>query len=159
MEVEFEVKMTSKVLYDYLLHHMYTSLTGIFGTMVGILLVANFILNHSMVSLILGLVIIAYLPWTLFLKSKQQMLNTPAFQKPLHYKMTDAGVEVSQGDEMQLQKWETMVKAISTRGSIILYTSKVNASIFPRKDLQELTPNVIEMLSTHMPPNKLKIKA
>ncbi|MEG1848792.1 MAG: YcxB family protein [Lachnospiraceae bacterium] len=159
MEVEFDVHMTSKMLYDYMLYHMYTSFSGIFGTLIGILLIVNFVMKENMITLLLGIVVIAYLPWTLFLKAKQQMLATPAFKEPLHYKMTDEGVSVSQGDSVEMQTWDTMLKAVSTRGSILLYTSKGKASIFPRKDLQGQTAGVIEMISTHMPPNKVKIRA
>ena len=51
-----------------------------------------------------------------------------------------------------------MTKATSTGKSIILYTSPVNASIFPRADLKEKEVAVIEMISTHMPPKKVKIR-
>ena len=72
--------------------------------------------------------------------------------------MTEEGIEVSQDGEVQKQKWEDMDRAVSTQRSLIVYTSRVNASIFPKQDLGELTPGVIEMISTHMPPSKVKIK-
>ena len=109
--------------------------------------------------LIAGIVLLAYLPWSLFLKSKQQMLSTAAFQNPLHYRMTEEGVEISQGEAKEFQKWEHMWKATSTGKSIILYTSPVNACIFPRADLKGNEVAVIEMISKHMPVNKVKIKA
>lgn len=86
------------------------------------------------------------------------MMNTPAFKEPLHYKLTEEGMEVSQGEEVQTQKWTDMYKAVSTPKSLIVYTSRVNASIFPKQDLGELTPGVIEMISTHMPPSKVSIR-
>ena len=85
-------------------------------------------------------------------------MNTPAFKEPLHYKLTEEGIEVSQGEQVQMQKWEDMYKAVSTQRSLIVYTSRLNASIFPRQDLAELTPGVIEMIATHMPPSKVKIR-
>ena len=72
--------------------------------------------------------------------------------------MTEDGIEVSQNDEVQSQKWEDMYKAVSTFRSIIVYTSKVNASIFPKKDLGEKSSAVIQIISTHMPPNKVRIR-
>lgn len=158
MEVEFDVKIKAGDLYDYMLCHTYSGLAGIMGTIVGILLIANFFMNGGFISAIAGVVVVLYLPWTLFLKAQQQAKCTPAFKKPLHYKMTDKGIEISQGDEMQNQAWADMVKAISTRNSIIVYTSKINASIFPKRDLGEKAASVIEMISTHMPPQKVKIK-
>lgn len=158
MELEFDVKITASALYDYMLRHTYYSMSGLLGTIAGALMIVWFFAEGGVIFLIAGAVILLYLPWTLFIKSRQQMVNTPAFKKPLHYRMTDEGIEVSQGEEKQMQKWEDMYKAVSTPKSIIVYTSRINASIFPKADMGELTPSVIEMISTHMPPAKVKIR-
>lgn len=158
MEVEFDVKITPGVLYDYMLYHTYTSPAGLIGAGAGALMVVAFFMGAGALSLIFGIIVLAYLPWTLFIKSRQQYLSNPAFKNPLHYKMTQEGVSVSQNEEEQGQKWEDMYKAVSTPRSLILYTSPVNASIFPKKDLGEKTFGVIEMISTHMPPKKVKIR-
>lgn len=159
MEVEFDVKITPGALYDYMLFHTYTSPSGLLGAAVGALFVTTFFMGAGVLCLIAGLVILFYLPWTLFIKSRQQYLANPAFKMPLHYKMTEEGMEVSQNGEVQSQKWEDMFKAVSTPRSLIVYTSRVNASIFPKKDLQENTAAVIRMISTHMPPRKVKIRS
>lgn len=159
MEVEFDIKVTPGVLYDYLLYHTYTSASGLIGAVVGALLVVAFFMGSGVLCLIAGIIILAYLPWTLFIKSRQQYLANPAFKNTLHYKLTEEGIEVSQNDEVQSQKWEDMYKAVSTPKSLILYTSPVNASIFPKRDLGEKAPGVIEIISTHMPPKKVKIRS
>ncbi len=158
MEVEFDVKITPGILYDYMLFHTYTSASGLIGSVVGALLVTAFFMGYGVLFLIAGAVILLYLPWTLFIKSRQQYLSNPSFKTPLHFKMTEEGVEVSQKGEMQSQRWEDMYKAVSTPRSLILYTTPVNASIFPRKDLGEKSVGVIQMISTHMPPKKVKIR-
>lgn len=159
MELEFDVKVNSKVLYDYMLHHTYGSFQGVLGTAVGALMLVGFAVTKYVIWLIAGVVLLVYLPWSLFLRSKQQMLNTPAFKEPLHYRMTEQGVEISQGEAKEFQTWDHMYKATSTGKSIILYTSAVNACIFPREDLKENEVAVIEMISKHMPAKKVKIKA
>lgn len=159
MELEFDVKVNSKVLYDYMLHHTYSSFQGVMGSAVGALMVFGFAATGYVIWLIAGIVLLAYLPWSLFLKSKQQMLSTAAFQEPLHYRLSEEGVEISQNGAKEFQKWEHMQKAVSTKKSIILYTSKVNACIFPREDLKEKEEAVIEMISTHMPIGRVKIRA
>ena len=159
MELELEIKIDAKVLYDYMLHHTYGSFQGVLGTAIGALMIIGFISTQYVIWLIGGLVLLAYLPWSLFLRSKQQMINTPAFQEPLHYRITEQGVEISQNEKKEFQSWEQMVKATSTRKSIILYTSKVNASIFPRKDLGEKEVLLIEMISKHMEAKRVKIKS
>lgn len=85
------------------------------------------------------------------------MLN-PAFKKTLHYKMSDEGVSVSDGNDAMTVEWKDMFKAYSTNQSIILATGKNNAWIFPKHDLGEKRFDVIEMISTHMSPDKIRIK-
>ncbi len=158
MEVEFDIKITPGVLYDYLLYHTYTSASGLIGSAAGALLVAAYFMGSGVPCLIAGIVILAYLPWTLFIKSRQQYLANPAFKEMLHYRLTEEGIEVSQNGEIQNQKWEDMYKAVSTSRSLILYTSPINASIFPRKDLGDKAFGVIQMISAYMPPKKVKIR-
>lgn len=121
-------------------------------------MVVTFFIGYGVLFLIGGAVILAYLPWTLFIKSRQQYLSNPAFKNPLHYQMDEKGVTVAQNGERQSQSWENMYKAVSTPRSLILYTSPVNASIFPKKDLGEKALSVTQMISTHMPPKKVKIR-
>lgn len=159
MEIEFDVRITPGILYDYMMHHTYSHMAGLMGSLVGVLMLFLFASNRQPVALIIGLVILLYLPWTLFLRSRQQMLNTPAFKKPLHYKLTEEGIQVSQDDTTEQMGWDGMVKAVSTLHSIVVYTTPVNACIFPKKDLGESKYKVIEIISTHMPPNKVKIRS
>ena len=107
--------------------------------------------------LIFGGILLFYQPVSLYLRAKKQALS-PAFQKPFHYRMTEKGVAVSQGGEEHFQSWESMYRAVSTGKSLILYTGKANASIFPRKDLGEKQADVIAMISKHMPPKKVQIR-
>ena len=158
MELEFDVKITAGTLYDYLLQHTYSSFSGMLGTLVGALLIVFFVATKYPVYLIAGIVMIAYLHYTLFIRANKQAINTPAFKNPLHYKMTDDGICVSQGETSENQSWDNCFKAVSTPKSIILYTSKSTASIFPKKDLGDKKEALIQMISTHMPPNKVKIK-
>lgn len=157
MEVEFDVKINAGVLFDYMLHHTYTGSAGILGSAVGALGVVAFFMNGYPLYLILGVIILFYQPVSLYLRAKKQALN-PVFKEPLHYKMTEEGVTVSQGETEQFQRWEDMYRAVSTGRSIILYTNRINASIFPRTDLGQKQTEVIAMISTHMPPKKVNIR-
>ena len=209
MKLEFDVKVDAGMLYDFLLRHTYTSAQGLIGTCVGALFIVGFAMQPDRyAALVVGLIILIYLPISLSLKAKAQALN-PVFRRPIHYTMTEEGVMVSQeteeteeteetsaeaeddttepaeaeetaevetsaeaeddpeefaGDEAQEDAtpkpfpWDAMYKAVSTKNSIILYTTRVNACIFPRKQLGGHTTDVIKMIATHMPPKKVKIR-
>ena len=104
MEVEFDVQMTSADLYDYMLHHTYTSASGLIGSVAGALMVVAGASGGGILCLIAGIIVLLYLPVTLFLKSKQQFLSNPSFKKPLHFKMTEEGIEEEGTHEELLAK-------------------------------------------------------
>lgn len=155
---EIDVQIKASDLFDYSLRHSYTSLGGLLSTIVGILMIyAYFAKNASPLYLIFGIIVVFYIPINLFLMSRQQAMQE-TFQKPLHYAFYENGMEVSQDDIKEMIGWDYIVKAVATSKSIIVYTGKNRASIFPRRDLQPDATALIRVLSTHVDPKKMKIK-
>ena len=157
--LELTVKIEAGDLYDYMLMHSYNSPAGLVGSAFGALLIVFAFAAQQWMFIVLGLVMLLYLPWTLFLKSRSQILSNPSFQEPLQYTLDEEGLTVSQGEAQEKMAWEDMHKAVSTGRSIIVYTSRVNATIFPKRQLGDKKTAVIEMISTHMPPAKVKIRS
>lgn len=157
--VELDIKIGAGDLYDYMLMHNYNSPAGIMGSVLGAVMVMVALAKEQWIFLIAGVVLLLYLPWTLFVQSRKQILNNPAFKQPLHYVLDENGITISQGETSTSQTWEDMVKAVSTGKSIIVYTSRVNATIFPKAQMGDKKTAVIEIISTHMPPKKVKIRA
>lgn len=157
MEMEFDVQIKKKDLYEYQLHHAYTTPAGLLGTTVGIALIVSYMGNHYGLCLIAGLFLVLYFPWTLNIQSAKQA-QQPIFKNPLHYKVSEEGLEVSQGEASQLVEWSSFTKAISTRTNIVLYTSKVNAYVFPQRELGQRTNDLVKIVSLNMPPEKVKIR-
>lgn len=142
-----------------MLMHSYNSPAGLVGSAFGALLIVFAFATQQWMFIVLGLVMLLYLPWTLFIKSRSQILSNPSFQEPLQYTLDEEGLTVSQGEAQEKMAWEDMHKAVSTGRSIIVYTSRVNATIFPKRQLGDKKTAVIEMISTHMPPAKVKIRS
>ena len=157
--IEVDIEISAADLYDFNLMHTYHSSSGIVGSTAGALcVVAGFMMQKWML-LIAGVIVLLYLPLTLYTKSKLQWSATESFQKPLHYLLGEDGITVSQGEVSESQGWDNMVKAVSTTRSIIVYTAGRNASIFPKAQLGDQLGNLIEVISTHMPPSKVKIRS
>lgn len=157
--LELTIKIEAGDLYDYMLMHSYNSPAGLIGSAFGALLIVFAFATQQWIFIVLGLVMLLYLPWTLFIKSRSQILSNPSFQEPLGYTLDEEGLTVSQGEAEEKMAWEDMHKAVSTGRSIILYTSRVNATLFPKRQLGDKKAAVIEMISTHMPPAKVKIRS
>lgn len=157
--IQVTVKIEAGDLYDYMLMHSYNSPAGILGSTFGAVLIVFALATKQWMFIVLGLIMLLYLPWSLFIRSRRQILSNPSFQEPLQYTLDQEGLTISQGQEEGRMAWEDMYKAVSTSRSIILYTSRVNATIFPKRQLGDQKVAVIEMISTHMPPAKVKIRS
>lgn len=158
MKIEFDVKMTTNKMYDYMLKHNMTSFSGILGEFVGLLLIAAFFLYGNVMYLICGIVIVLYLPISLYLKSANQVKLNPVFKEPLHYILDEKGITVRSGENEDSMEWSQMYKATSTTTSVILYTNKVNACVFPKSDMGDMKDQAIMMISTHMDPKRVNIR-
>lgn len=157
--VELDIKIGAGDLYDYMLMHHFSSASGVMGSTLGALMVIVALSTKQWLFLIGGIVLLLYLPWTLFIKSRQQALNNPVFKHPMHYVLDEKGITISQGETSTSQPWGEMVKAVSTSKSIIVYTSRVNATIFPKSQMGDKTASVIEVISKNMPTKKVRIRA
>ena len=107
---------------------------------------------------VIGAVVVVYLPVTLWMRSAQVAALSPAFKEPLHYRLDDEGLTISQGENEETIKWDNCVKAVSTTRSVLVFTSRTTATIFPRKQLGDKIPPVIQCISRNMSPDKVNIK-
>ena len=158
MKLEFDIRMKAGDLYDFMLYHTYTGFSGILGTVAGVLLIVYFSMTLQWIYLFAGLLIVLYLPCSLYLRSKRQVLTNEFFREEIHYVFTEEGITVSQGEQSDTLPWDQVVKAVASPHSIFLYTSRVNAWIFPKKILGEQRVDLIQMISEHVAPAKVKIK-
>lgn len=157
-EMTLDVHMNAGVLYDYMLNHAYSGASGILGTCFGFLGIVAFARTHFPLYLIMGILLIFYLPVHLRYRAAVQMQTTEAFKKPLHYVVDGNGISVSQGEQAERVTWEQCLKAVSTRKSIVIYTGKQNATVFPRADLGEYTAALIAVIAENMEPKRVKIR-
>lgn len=158
MEVRIQVKINASDLYDYMMRHQYTSASGVIGSGVGGILTVCGLFLKEWAFVLAGLVVLLYLPVTLFLKSRQQIKFNKAFAQEMTYILNEEGLTVQVGEESGSCPWEQIVKAVSTTRSIFLYTSSINATIIPKRFLNDKKEDVIRVICTHMPPRKVKIK-
>lgn len=161
MKIEFDVQMTTAKMYDYMLRHTFSSFSGIIGEMLGLLITAGFFSvegDRKWLYLIFGLVLVVYQPVALYLRAKKQVASNEVFKSPLHYVLDETGITVQSGDNTDSLEWAKMYKAVSTMRSIIIYTTRVNACIFPKEDLGALKDDVVKFICTHMDPKQVNIK-
>jgi hypothetical protein len=148
--MEFDVKMTTGLLYDYLLRQAFTSLAGWLTLALSAGMIWLYFVNGSLILLLVGLLGLFYTPVYLYGRAKLQMQINKSFKDVLHYRVDHSGIEISQGGEAARVEWDQLYKAVATRRSILVFTSRHNAWILPYKDLGEHRKRLVELLKTHM---------
>ncbi len=163
MEIKFDVQMDEKTMYNFLLFHSYSNVVVLIGNVFGILLAVmgatalTTDTGKAALYLIFGVGMVVYTPFSLKLSAKRQMMSE-VFSKPITYTITEQGLTSSQNDMTTEATWEDMMKVVSTSKSIVLYTGKNKATILPKNAMKENYEAVVKMISTHLPPQKVKIK-
>lgn len=165
MSVKFEVKMTEKYMYDFMLYHNYTHASGLLGTVAGVLClivfgkgIAGGDVQSSVVWLFCAIIFLVLNPQAMRNKARMQVKSTPMFQNPLEYEFTEEGIVVRQEEAEAVSKWEDITKAVSTQRSVILYLGRVRAMILPKECMGEQYEEALQMIHTHIPPKKVKIR-
>ena len=96
--VETDITITAADLYDYVLMHTYSGMSGIIGSTAGALFVVAGFMTQRWLLLIAGIIVLAYLPVTLWTKSKLQWsANEAAFTSPCITCLMTAGSPYPRG--------------------------------------------------------------
>lgn len=165
MGIKLRVKMTTKDMYDFMLYHAYTGVLGILSVVISVivLLVGYRIYStgdtfSAYAMFFFGGSMLIFLPIALFFTSHSQVANSRRFQTPIDYAFTGKGIEIKQGDKQIERPWDDITKAVATRKSVFLYTSRVSAIILPKSAIGQRYADLVEMLYKNMPNERVKIK-
>ena len=164
MSVEFDVTITDKDMYRFNLYHAYHGVQGILATMVGIwvLIMAGLTFGkveifYTIMYVVFGIVFLVYVPGNLYLRSKRQILTSATLKNALHYKIDDAGVHVSQGEQTADLEWKQIYKMVSNKNQLLIYSSRVNAYVIPKEAIKEEYQLIVGLAVNHLDGFRLKL--
>lgn len=165
MEIKFDVRMTQKVLFNFLISHMYHSPSGVFGVVMGIMALAagaaKVRSDQGSVALIMFLFaayLLLFMPINLYFNATKQMKLNPAFQEALCYTVDEEGVACSQAGQETAVPWDHIVKVRETKYSLLLYTGKRYCFIFPKESMGDNVQAVASLIRKHMDAKLIKMK-
>lgn len=164
MRSEFQIQMTTKAMYNFLMYHIYRGISGVISILVGLGMIAYYFYAkngdgmNTWIFLAFGILFIVYQPWTLYTKAVKQTKLNPVFKQPLRYVLTEEKIEVQQGESANELAWEQVYEVRETNRSILLYTNARNAFIWDKKQLKGQEEQIRKMLTAYVDPKKLKLK-
>ena len=112
MNIKFEVKMTKKAMFDFMLYTSYTSLSGIIGVIFGgvtlVLGIRQCMFGSYSTAATFFLFAAIFLignPLHLKARAAEQVMRSPMFQKPISYELNEEGIRISQDEQSVLNEW------------------------------------------------------
>lgn len=156
MEVEFDAKMTRGVLQDYMLHNGYNKAIWIGITIAGALLFASFFFTGRIGTAFIGVAVMLYMPVYSFFRAGK-VAKKERFQDRSFFIINEDGITKVDGSNTKRIEWDEVSKATATRRCIMVYTTDEKTCVLPRVDMGDKAPAVIEIIATHISPEKNKI--
>ena len=152
-EKKFKINMTKEALSSFIFTSYYSRFGGVFSILLGIGGVAMavreiFFRDHIdapslAVYVIIAIFCLAVNPLSLPGKAKRQMETSPSYQQPIEYTLRPDYLEVCQGEEHLEVGWELIYKIRMTKSMVAVYTSKVNAFVWPLSELGEEKASIL----------------
>lgn len=142
MEIKLSVRLTAKEMFNFMMKHTYSSMSGYIGLVLSACALAGFVMTvanpqvntaYKIVLFLTALLFTVIQPVTLYKKSKKQVEQNENINKPMEYKFTDSMIQISQGEEHVEYEWNQVIKVNSSKLCIFLYVSKYRAFIIPRR--------------------------
>lgn len=155
--IKFQIKIGVKDLYHFLMEFNYKSFGGVFGLLISVVcliyLAVSFKSNSNganLLFLFLGLLFTVIQPLLLLQKAAQQATRSEAFRNPLEYEIGENGFVIRQKEQEVEVAWDTVVKVVEDAKQILVYTSRVNACIWPKEQLNQQETQVKEALNHYV---------
>ena len=165
MTAEFDVTITSRDMYRFNMYHAYHGFQGIFATIIGIIVLIVSIATagkvetmYTVLYAVFGIIFLIYVPVSLYMRSKQQILSSEVLKQSLHYRLDEEGVHVSQNGQTADLLWEQIYKMVATKSNLLIYSSRVNAYVIPMNVMGAEYETVAQLAQNHLEKYRLKLK-
>mgnify|MGYP003221815159 CR=1 FL=1 len=160
MKLEFDVKVTEKDLYSFNIEQAYKGSQGVISLLFAVLLAAAAVLSaqkgnteYVVLYIIVGILVLLYVPFSLKGRVKMIMKTNEVFSKPLHFEIDEKNIKVSQGDEMA-----QLYRFVANDKRILIFSNRKNAYILSKEQLGDSYEPLKELAGSTLEKYRLKIK-
>lgn len=164
-KIELDIKMTLKDMYRFNLYHVYHNSQGILSIVLAVLITLISIMSwgdvnvvYNVLYLLAAVLLVLYVPLSLYGKVKKQMKNSEVYQKPIHYTFDEDGVTTSFDEQSVTMPWKQLYKIVSTRHMLLLYGGRIRANVIPRDQLGDAYDALYELAKSQMDSYRFKMK-
>lgn len=166
MKVYVKVRMRAEFIYDLLLFHTYSRLSGFLVNLLGlaVIITGGFLLRNQTIQLQQafvyvwgGVMILMFTPITLRLQARR-MMGQPRYGSEIQYGFDENGIEERLGEQISTYGWDTVHKAVSTPKDIAFYIEESSALVLPKECFGENFMPVMKLVVSNMTRDRIYIR-
>lgn len=165
MPLEFDIKLEARDMFRFNMYQTYSGFSGLLSIVfaaalfgMAVYTYGNVALTRTVLYAAIGVFLLAYQPATLWLRSKQSIKASPVLSSELHYLVNEDGFMVTQGEASGVLAWKQVYKMVATKQLVLVYSSRVNAYVIPRKQLGELYVPLAKLAREMLPKYRFRMK-
>ena len=161
-EKQFEINMTREALTDFMLTSYYSRIGGWFSILLGLagvgMAVREIFFRDSIdvtglaAYCIIAVICLLVNPFLLISRAKKQLETSPSYQQPTSYTLLPEYLLVSQGEEHLEIGWDLIYKIKMTGKMVAIYTSKINAFVWPLTELGDDRSSILSRIVQYTQP-------
>ena len=157
MELKVKSKLSADELYNFLMHHTYTSVWGFTGILISICALLAFIqlcINGGNILTKACLVVTALLflviqPVRLYIQSQRMIVNDKGYAEPIEYFFDHAGITLTQGQDQAFYAWGEIEKVVSTKKIVAIYVNKKRVFKISKQDIADKYDDFRKIIRTY----------
>lgn len=166
MELKIKSKITAKELWDFLLHHTYSSIWGFTGILISICALLAFIqmcisggsIFTRCFLIVTALLFLAVQPLRLYIQAQKLMLNDKGYMEPIEFLFNSAGITLTQKEDTAFYAWHNIRKVISTRKIVAIYADNKKVFKIARRDMTDNFEKLRDIMRTYAVHVVVKLK-
>ena len=170
MAITFHAQVNEDDLFRFNMRHTYTSFSGIGSIVAGILIFTIAGVMHERLGTenvvlycILATLFLLYTPIHLKLRAKTVMAMDSPLSRGMTFRLEDEGLAIETavaGEDDQNQAflpYQQIYRVSLTKQDLLIYTSRKNAYIVPRRDVEDQLDAIIEVFRSKLDSYRLSI--
>jgi len=168
MPLEFDIKLKPKDMFLFNMYQTYTSFSGWFSIVFGVAFFgfagcscyaykeAGY--TNAVLYLLAGIFLLAYMPFTLWMRAGRSIKASPVLSGVLHYHVDADGFTVTQGEASGVLAWKQIYKMVATKSNVLVYSNRLNAYVIPRAQLGEQYVSLAKLANDKLPKFRVRMK-
>lgn len=166
MELKIKSKITADELWNFLLHHTYSSIGGFTGIIISICALLAFIQmciggGSALVKICLFITALLFLviqPLRLYLQAQKLMLNDKGYAEPIEFFFNSSGLTLTQNEDYAFYAWGEIEKVISTKKIAAIYVNKKRVFKIARRDMADSFETFKQIIRTYAVKASIRLK-